>query len=273
MKRIIPFALFLSALIVCGCSKDNGNDNNINNDNIIGKEPISPEQIITVNGVTFTMVGVKGGAFTMGATAEQGSDFYPNEKPTHSVKLSNYYIGQTEVTQALWEAVMGYNPSHFKGKDLPVEQVSWDDCQKFIAALNSLTGKTFRLPTEAEWEYAARGGSQSKGYKYSGSNTIDKVVWYSDNSAYQTHSVRTMAPNELGLYDMNGNVWEWCKDIFDNYSSSSQSNPTGPITGNYRVYRGGSWNSLANFCRVSHRSCHTPDRRLNILGFRLALEP
>ena len=228
-------------------------------------------QPFRVNGVSFNMIHVEGGTFTMGATPEQGDDAYDWEKPAHQVTLSSYYIGETEVTQALWEAVMGSNPSYFKGSEHPVERVSWDDCQTFIRKLNTLTGKTFRLPTEAEWEYAARSGKKSQGYKYSGSNTLDNVAWYDDNSGGETHPVKTKSPNELGLYDMSGNVWEWCQDWSGGYDSSSQKNPTGPSTGSARVSRGGSWYYFARYCRVSFRGNSAPDNRSGSLGFRLAL--
>ena len=156
----------------------------------------------------------------MGATSEQGEDADSDEKPAHQVTLSDYYIGETEVTQALWKAVMGTNPSNFKGDSNPVEKVSWNDCQEFIRKLNSLTGRTFRLPTEAEWECAARGGNQSKGYKYSGSNKIKDVAWYDGNSKDKTHAVKTKPSNELGLYDMSGNVNEWCWDLYGAYDGS-----------------------------------------------------
>ena len=234
--------------------------------------PLSSNQTFTVAGVSFTMVFVEGGTFTMGATSEQGSDADDDEKPTHRVTLSDYYIGETEVTQALWKAVMGSNPSYFKGDNLPVEQVSYDDVKTFITKLNQKTGKTFRLPTEAEWEYAARGGGKSKGYKYSGSNNIDDVAWYYGNSNNKTHPVKTKRPNELGIYDMSGNVWEWCSDWYGAYSSSSQTNPTGPSSGSNRVPRGGSWYNFARYCRVSNRSdYYFPSHRINYLGFRLAL--
>ncbi|MBQ6422306.1 MAG: formylglycine-generating enzyme family protein [Prevotella sp.] len=226
----------------------------------------------TVGGVSFTMVYVQGGTFTMGATREQGSDAYDWEKPSHSVTLSSYHIGETEVTQALWQAVMGSNPSKFTGDSRrPVEQVSWEDCQMFISKLNSLTGQHFRLPTEAQWEYAARGGSKSRGYKYSGSNDVGSVAWYYDNSSSTTHPVKTKSPNELGLYDMSGNVWEWCQDWYGSYSSGSQTNPTGAFSGSYRVYRGGGWRSGARCCRVSYRNGYAPSYRISSLGLRLAL--
>ena len=219
------------------------------------------------------MAYVQGSTFTMGATSEQGSDAEDDEKPAHSVTLSSYYIGKTEVTQELWQAVMGNNPSRFKGNRKPVECVSWDDCQTFISKLNSLTGKKFRLPTEAEWEFAARGGIKSQGYKYSGSNTLGDVAWYEENSGDTTHDVGTKSPNELGLYDMNGNVWEWCSDWYgDKYYSSSPSNhPTGPSSGAYRVLRGGSWYSIANLCRSSDRGGSTPVDRGDNMGLRLCL--
>lgn len=227
-------------------------------------------QTFTVNGVQFTMVAVEGGTFTMGATSEQGSDAWDDEKPAHKVTLSDYYIGQTEVTQALWEAVMGGNPSRRIGDNLPVEQVSWNDCQVFIQKLNQLTGKQFRLPTEAEWEYAARGGRKSRGYKYAGGNNIGSVAWYGGNSG-GTHPVATKQANELGVYDMSGNVWEWCSDWYGYYYywSSSQSDPQGPSSGLFRVNRGGCYNS-AEACRVSVRSGDYRGGRRDNLGLRLS---
>ena len=207
----------------------------------------------------------------MGATSEQSSDAYKYEKPAHSVTLSSYYIGQTEVTQALWKEVMGSNPSRFEGDTNPVERVSWNDCQTFIQKLNQRTGKTFRLPTEAEWEYAARGGKKSRGYKYSGGNDIGTVAWCAGNSGRKTHAVGTKAPNELGIYDMSGNVWEWCSDWKGDYSSSAQTNPTGVDSGSYRVNRGGGWRNNARFCRSSSRSYNSPSYSYFILGLRLVL--
>ena len=226
----------------------------------------------TVNGVSFKMVAVEGGTFTMGATAEQGNDIASDERPIHQVTLSAYSIGQTEVTQELWLAVMGDNPSYFTG-DLqrPVEQTSWDDCQAFITKLNQLTGKAFRLPTEAEWEYAARGGNKSQGFKYAGSNNVGEVAWYDGNSGMETHPVATNAPNELGLYDMSGNVWEWCQDWFGSYSSDTQFNPIGPDSGSHRVTRGGCWGYIAWASRVSKRNDNSPTLQSYYFGFRLAL--
>lgn len=242
--------------------------------------------IFNVKGVEFKMVKVQGSTFQMGATSEQGSDVWKDEKPVHSVTLSDYYIGQTQVTQELWQVVMGNNPSEFRGDNQrPVESVSWNDCQEFITKLNQLTGKNFRLPTEAEWEFAARGGNKRNDYKYSGSNKANDVAWYESNSSTnsvmwsfltmnrgrRTHPVATKQANELGLYDMSGNVYEWCQDWYGDYSSNPQTNPTGPNTGSSRVLRGGCWYNDAWHVRVSFRYIGTPVNRYDIIGLRLAL--
>ena len=274
---------------------------------------------VTVNGVSFKMIHVQGGTFTMGAT-----DAEDDEKPAHKVTLSSYYIGETEVTQQLWLAVMGSNPSRFAPKTTnasrceydsfvadakrlnakragtvriptrqewdaamtsgggslkrPVEMVSWDDCQTFIRKLNQLTGRQFRLPTEAEWEFAARGGTKSQGYKYSGGNSIGTVAWYEDNAFinkevndYSTHNVKTKRANELGIYDMSGNVYEWCQDRYGHYNSEAQNNPKGPSSGSDRVFRGGWIYSSGRQCRVSYRDSVKPDYAMHFLGLRLAL--
>ena len=233
-------------------------------------EANSNQLTFIVDGVSFTMVYVSGGTFTMGATAEQGLDAYRDEKPVHSVTLSGYCIGQTLVTQALWETVMGNNPSYFKGAQLPVETVSWNDCQIFISRLNAKTGKQFRLPTEAEWEYAARGG-HSGGSKYAGSDKIKDVAWCAANSHGSSHDVGIKNPNCLGIYDMSGNVWEWCQDLYGEYSFSFTNNPEGSTSGYHHVNRGGSWFYDARFCRVSFRNHNSPSYSSNNLGLRLAL--
>ena len=227
-------------------------------DNLRSKEE---NQIITVNGVSFKMIHVEGGTFIMGL---QGGD-------KQRVTLSSYFIGETEVTQALWQAVMGRNPSFFKGYSRPVENVSWDDSQIFIRKLNDITGKSFRLPTEAEWEFAACGGIKSNGSEYSGSNSVDRVAWYSDNSGDMTHDVKTKAANELGIYDMSGNVEEWCQDRYGSYSPLAGTNPTGPSSGFKRVSRGGNWYDGRFACNVADRNSHTPSRQSRCLGLRLAL--
>ena len=234
-----------------------------------GDTESSDIQTFTVNGVTFKMVTVEGGTFTMGGTSEQGA-VASDEKPTHSVTLSTYLIGKTEVTQELWQAVMGTNPSTTKGNSFPVVKVSWNDCQTFIKKLNALTGKNFRLPTEAEWEYAARGGNKSKAYKYSGSSTIGNVAWYKANAGI-IKPVASMQPNELGIYDMSGNVWELCNDWYGNYSGEAQTNPIGPASGDYRVQRGGSCATSADQCRISYRGAADPTAPFDHVGLRLCL--
>ena len=260
----------------------------------------------TVNGVSFKMIYVEGGTFKMGAQKESSvkDNFDPDaeddESPVHQVTLSDYYMGEFEVTQELWEAVMGYSgrlsdgfymravspiwpggvpeSEYGKGSTYPAYYISYDDIvNQFIPRLNKLTGKKFRLPTEAEWEYAARGGKHQSYYLYSGSDNISSVAWYDANAydvgagspAYGTHLVGTKSPNELGLYDMSGNVWEWCSDRYGEYSSYSQTNPTGPTSGSFRVDRGGCWNDGAQGCRVADRNHSAPDGRYSNLGFRL----
>ena len=258
MKRKILF-IIAATMLLSGCKK------------YIDYSAIKVETFY-VNGVSFEMVYVEGGTFDMGATSEQGNDADSDEYPVHRVTLSGYYIGMYEVTQELWEAVMGSNPSHFKGAQNPVEQVSWNDCQNFIKKLNSLTGRTFRLPTEAEWEYAARGGNQSRHYKYSGSNNIFDVAWHERNTG-GTHAVGTKTANELRIYDMSGNVYEWCSDWYGGYSAGAQTNPQGPSSGSRRVRRGGSWSDYARNCRVSNRYFNDPDYSLSFNGLRLVLVP
>ena len=250
------------------------------------------KKTFTVNGVSFNMIYVQGGTFQMGS---DDSEAWYDENPIHSVTLSDYYIGETEVTQELWEAVMGTAIEQQRkkaeeywgyecdlygvGSTYPMYYISWEECQEFIKKLNRITGKNFRLPTEAQWEYAARGGNKSRGYKYAGSDTIGEVAWYYDNACdgvgssspdFGTHRVGTKSANELGLYDMSGNVLEWCSDWYGDYSSSLQTNPTGPTTGSCRVLRGGCWNYDAQYCRVANRDNDSPDYRDDNGGFRLA---
>ena len=264
-------------------------------------------QTYMANGVQFKMVAVTGGTFLMGATSEQDPYAESDESPVHQVTLGDFNIGETEVTQELWQAVMGSNPSSFKGSKLPVERVSWNDCQTFITKLNQLTGQTFRLPTEAEWEYAARGGTTTSLYNGENINIVgvynspnlDPLAWYGGNCGQNytssagcdvsngydisgwfekqyndskggTHPVGRKQPNAYGLYDMLGNVWEWCQDWYGSYGSSSQTNPQGPSTGSFRVNRGGSWFSGAWDCRVSNRNLNAPTYASSHLGFRLA---
>ena len=252
MKKIIYMGmgllLCLSAVLFTGCDKEK-----------------TPE---------IAMVYVEGGTFMMGATEEQGDDAWDSEKPVHSVTLDGFYIGKFEVTQAQWAAVMGttvsqqrdtaaeyygQDPSDWSlygvGDNYPMYYVSWEEAQSFCEKLSAQTGKKYRLPTEAEWEYAARGGNNADGTKYAGSGNLDEVAWYRVNSdgengnVYGTHPVGTKRPNGLGIYDMSGNVWEWCQDWYGSYGSSSAVNPQGPSSGSYRV-RGGCWASYARLCRV-----------------------
>ena len=220
--------------------------------------------------VSFTMIRVDGGCFIMGGFVDE-EDSYHHEGPRHDVSVSTFLIGETQVTQELWEAVMGSNPSQFKGKNKPVESVSWKDCVDFIHKLNEMTGKHFRLPTEAEWEYAARGGQLSKNYTFSGSNDRNEVAWQPENSEHTTHDVKTKKPNELGIFDMSGNVLEWVNDWFGEYPDEKQTDPTGPSYGRYKVLRGGSWYNPSSFCRVSFRNYMEPESVNFMYGIRLAL--
>jgi len=218
------------------------------------------------------MVFVKGHSnFKMGCVIEQGDACNPDETPYFYVKLNDFHIGKYEVTQAQWIEIMHNNPSVFKGDNLPVENVSWEDVQDFIRRLNAKTGKNYRLPTEAEWEYAAEGGILRKGYKYSGSNQIDEVAWYSENSDGKTHPVGSKQPNELGIYDLSGNVWEWCSDWYGKYSHTKKTNPTGPSMGSGRVSRGGGWYLGEEYCRATSRNSDFPQSKYGNLGFRLVL--
>ena len=227
----------------------------------------------TLDDIIGDMTLVRGGTFTMGCTSEQENACTNNEKPAHQVTLSDYYIGRYEVTQFLWKSIMGlnYNPSHNQDNNLPVENVSWDDIQTFLEWLNNRTGKEYRLPTEAEWEYAARGGNQSRRYIYSGSNTLDEVGWYDDNSDLKTQPVGMKPSNELGLYDMSGNVDEWVNDLFGSYTDGSLNNPTGPESGLSHVVRGGSSLRNEEGARVSSRGGWITSSSNNYLGFRLAI--
>ena len=274
-----------------GISVDNADCNFDNNVNIAdvtalidyllsGNTNLPTTNTFIVNGVSFKMVRVTGGSFMMGATDEYGGESGDDERPGHMVTLSNFFIGETEVTQELWMAVMGSNPSFFTDNpQRPVERVSWNSSKEFISKLNQMTGKSFRLPTEAEWEFAARGGNHSQDYKYAGSDNINNVAWYwgnipsqsSGTSGYGTQTVATKTSNELGIYDMSGNVWEWCQDWYDSYIGTAQTNPTGPESGSNRVMRGGCWNHGSGFCRVSGRNSGSATASSRLVGLRLAL--
>lgn len=295
LVRKTCFVIIFVLLMSVQASADDGLRGDVNGDGIVNIGDVTElinyllcgewtdgqtTEAFTVAGVSFKMVQVEGGTFMMGA-ADDDAEAADRERPAHRVTLSGYSIGETEVTQELWQAVMGYNPSDFTDDpQRPVDYVSWDDCQQFIAKLNEMTGRNFRLPTEAEWEFAARGGNLSKGYKYAGSDNVDEVAWYEVNSYnlgmddpdFGPHAVKTKAPNELGLYDMSGNVMEWCQDYYGDYGAMPQTDPTGPSSGYGRVTRSGSWGGHAVACRVSYRGGGTaPFAPGHYRGFRLAL--
>lgn len=230
-------------------------------------------EIITVNDVRFNMLKIEGGSFWMGSQSSNpdernyNKDASHDEGPVHQVTVDGFYLGETEVNQRLWEAVMGDNPSHHIEPqiDLPVDSVSWYDCKMFIEKLNSITGKTFRLPTEVEWEYAAIGGQSEHRFMYSGSNILGSVAWLTDSRGVKTHQLKAKKPNQLGLYDMTGNVWEWCEDWYGSYD------PSQPQTSKRKVLRGGGWLNDARYFRNTYRDLAFPDIRYYCMGFRLAL--
>jgi formylglycine-generating enzyme required for sulfatase activity len=246
------------------------------------------DQTFKVGDVTFKMIFVEGGTFQMGATSEQGSDAEKDEKPNHDVTLSDFYIGETEVTQSLWKAVMEWEPTYYggwtdeygRGATYPAYRVSWEECVQFCNELNSKLsrelppGYKFALPTEAQWEYAARGGNRKSSYKYAGGGSIDEVAWYKENSGGKTHPVMGKRANALNIYDMSGNVWEWCEDWYSSSWYSDNRNWTDPVNTNVtsiHMLRGGSWSCKASRCRVAIRGDFTPSYRGNYSGFRLAL--
>jgi formylglycine-generating enzyme required for sulfatase activity len=235
------------------------------------RETMTPE-LKRSNSAEPEMLYVGRGVFSMGCTGEQGRYCENDETPVHRVRLAGFYIGKYEVTQEQWMLVMRDNPAkNGRGGNYPIENVSWLEIQEYIRRLNEMTGKQYRLPTEAEWEYAARGGSKSKGYKYAGDNDANAVSWNEDNSYRMTHPVGKKYPNELGIYDMSGNVSEWCQDRYAFYPPTEQTNPQGAKEGSYRVLRGGNWNSSETSCRISYRNNSLPSKRYASVGFRLVL--
>ena len=273
MKRLV--IILSGILFICGCAvvqRSNPNTAQVESETM----PIKTETM------QIEMIFVEGGTFTIGCTSEQSDICSDREKPAHQVTLSNFYIGKYPVTQAQWREIMGKDIRRQRdmvsedlmifdeGDNYPMFYVSWNEAQEFIKILNEKTDKSYRLPTEAEWEYAARGGNQSKGYKYSGSNIIDEVAWYLYNSDDMTHPVGTKNSNELGIYDMSGNISEWVSDWYENYSSNDQTDPKGPATGSFRVLRSGGWTDDGRRARVSHRFSSSPDGRDFDLGFRIA---
>ena len=306
MKKKAIFTIMLSAILSIGAMAQNNRFSkyadkiaNTINSKTGSTEDSSPKEysygnvnsgansyVEVVNGVSFKMIFVEGSTFFMGA-AGNDNDARENEK-LHQVTLNDYFIAETEVTQELWEAVMGTTVNQQRrkaeadcgydldlggvGNNLPMYYVSWDDCQEFIAKLNEMTGKNYYLPTEAQWEYAARGDNKSRNCIYSGSNTIDQVAWYGLDYTEDVKPVASKMPNELGIYDMSGSVWEWCHDWYDEYPSKKQVDPRGPAYGSTRVNRGGNWLADANFCRVATRDSNESGERIKGLGFRLAIK-
>ncbi len=275
-KLVLLFSVVLSvSMFSCGNAKLSPN----------WSEDATDEQRRLIGSMIDSMILVEGGTFSMGAqkTDPNGINYdsyaKKEESPVHQVTLSDYYIGKYEVTQDVWEAVMGNNPSRFKGNKKPVECISWNDCQEFVLKLQALTGLKFGLPTEAQWEYAARGGNKSMGYKYSGSNSLDDIACYSKYFNIDGHKeVGSKQPNELGIYDMIGNVWEWCNDYYNNYCDSIQTDPIGPnkdkFGASYRVYRGGGWANESKLCRVSCRGGYVAGGVIGSdVGLRLVINP
>ncbi|MDR1029459.1 MAG: formylglycine-generating enzyme family protein [Treponema sp.] len=263
MKKIVFFLFFWFPIVL-----------------LFSQNTVSTE---SVRNVPANMVRVEGGTFLMGGTNGDS-----DEKPVHTVTVKSFYMGRTEVTQKEWKEIMGNDPSYFKGDNLPVEQVNWYEAVEYCNRLSLKEGLSpayqgsgnnivcdfnatgYRLPTEAEWEYAARGGNRdAMAYEYSGGNSIDRVAWYNENSDSSSHPVGMKQPNSRGLYDMSGNVWEWCWDWYGSYSADSQTNPTGASSGNGRVRRSGGWYASAANVRAANRDNGTPWYRSNNLGFRV----
>ena len=273
MVALLLTAIYVFALVVL--LRRSSREHSIFDRERLAKKQNEPQQkVFTIHGdIRFTMVRIDGGTYNMGYEKHRGTHFAHQISPSHKVKLSTFRIGQTEVTQELWSSVMLNNPSKERGAQLPVTGVSWDECQDFIDRLNMLTGEQFRLPTEAEWEYAARGGAQSRGYRYAGSDSAGMVAWHNHNSLQKPHPVARLLPNELGLYDMSGNVFEWCHDWYamDYYSEGDSLNPQGPESGIMKVMRGGCYSSDAEFCNTRERFSRYPSLNQANVGFRLAL--
>ena len=271
MNRGLLFIIIAAcSLLIASCRKDEPEKTVLRADRIC-LEPYK--------GIKFDMVFVEGGTFYMGSQTEneKGTNYdaeaQPDEAPVHKVTLNGYYIATTEVTQNLWRHVTGHADFGSEwGNDFPAYNISFTEALDFIKHLNNVTGLRFRLPTEAEWEYAARGGKNSQGFKYSGSNNIDEVAWYYYNSGDQLHPVAQKKPNELGIYDMSGNVREWCSDWAEYYTAEDQTNPQGPESGHFRIFRGGSRFNANRLCRVSYRLCRYDYNDDNLSGFRLVLD-
>ena len=237
------------------------------------EEKVTDEQKEVIREIASNMVRVEGGTFPMGSDDELAA---ADEAPIHSVTLSSFRMNKFTVTRKQWRVLMGtdpgWNSNYGIGDDLPATHLSYVDCLAFLNKLNSLTDLTFRLPTEAQWEYAARGGKQSHSMRYSGSDNPNEVAWHQDNAGNVLHKPGILHPNELGLYDMSGNIWEWCSDWYAEYSVSAQTDPIGPTIGSRRVVRGGSFSYEASYSRVTQRNNLSPDYHSFVTGFRLAMD-
>ena len=268
------YVISLSILSNCLLSKDFvAPDSSISKPGRSQSESYSKEALLVAESILKSMVLIPEGKYNMGCTADQGQNCSSDEHPVHSVSISSFYLSSVEVTQGWWMAIMRNNPAYNKrSEDFPVESVSYLDVSMFIDSLNKLSGLTYRLPTEAEWEYSARGGNKACSYLYSGSSDANEVAWTSNNSYSKSHVVRLKAANELGLFDMSGNVWEWVSDWYGKYTSASQNDPRGPSSGIERVIRGGSWAGSPDFCRNSLRFRYLPEFKSSFIGFRLALD-
>ena len=276
-----------SQTLVGGKMPTKGVNINLSGNSNYSSQSMSRNQdfIETAWGINMKMIWVEGGDFLMGCTSEQGGDCNNDEQNVRRVTVDGFYIGMFEVTQSQWEKVMGISIYQQKAKaeasstfgvgpDYPMYYVSWDEAMEFCRILSNKTGRTYTLPTEAQWEYAARGGNKNEETKYAGSNMIDAVAWYTDNSGDNTHIVGSKRANALGIYDMSGNVYEWCKDWYaESYVSYDTNNPVGPSSGSCRVSRGGNWSDYSFYCRVADRGCYYPGRRVSLLGFRVVLLP
>ena len=284
LRKTVTAAVKKMEGINTGNSYQSSYNNNGNGNSYYGNAASGQNYTENAFGINMKMVYVQGGSYNMGCTGEQGGDCDADEKTVRYVTVSDFYIGQFEITQAQWQAVMGTSvyqqqskaggsSTYGTGNDYPMYYVSWEEAKEFCRRLSQQTGKTYRLPTEAEWEYAARGGNKTQNTKYAGGYSLDYVGWYTNNSGGKTHAVGTKNANELGIYDMSGNVWEWCEDWYGDYRSYDTDNPTGPSSGSYRVLRGGSWCGNAAYCRVSYRNYGSPGYRLNDNGFRVVCLP
>jgi formylglycine-generating enzyme required for sulfatase activity len=270
MRKFILFVLLFAVLITSGGAYAQKGGKSDKSDK--GDKPVKYKRDVIAADVELVLIWVEGGTFVMGCNTDEDNNCEKDEFPTHKVKLDGFYIGKYEITQIQWYVVMNDNPSRVIGDDMPVTNVNWHDAQQFVQRLNARTGQKYRLPTEAEWEYAARGGYKHSKYKYSGSNNVNTVAWNAENGGDSIHPVGKKMQNNLNIYDMSGNVYEWCSDWYGAYGNDADRSPTGPLTGTARVVRGGFWHDAPRRCRVSDRDQLSPDLKLPAVGLRLVLQ-